>query len=482
MDTGESTSSGAPRRPPNVVLINCDDLGYGDLGCYGSELNRTPTLDRLADEGVRLTDFYAASPLCSPSRAALLTGCYPPRVGMGDFDGAPVLFPGHPMGLNPDEVTIAGLLRDAGYATSLVGKWHCGDQPEFLPTEHGFDEYFGIPYSNDMGRQRWFDDLPPYGEFLASLGLQLPLDEMPPLPLLDDDEVLEAQPDQAGLTERYLAECVRFMRRNADQPFFLYLAHMYVHLPIYVQERFARQSGNGRYGAAVESIDWATEVILRELDTLGLAEDTIVVFTSDNGSRAQGEGGSNEPLRGHKATTFEGGQRVPCIVRYPGVVPAGTTTAAVASQMDLYPTLVHWCGAELPADRVIDGRDAAAMLELGERSPHECFLFYNQDALEAVRSGRWKLFVSRAGRPVDELYDLEADIAEADNVFDSNPGVVADLMVHVQAARSSIGDSATGSAGTQRRPVGRVEAASTLTEFDPLHPYAVAEYDLVDRG
>ena len=230
---------------PNIILINCDDLGYGDLGCYGSTINSTPALDRMAREGMRFTDFYMASPVCSPSRGAMMTGCYPPRIGFGAFEGRLVLFPGHAVGLNPEEITVARLLSDAGYATKLVGKWHCGDQPEFLPTRHGFDSYYGIPYSNDMGRQR--ED-----------------DTWPPLPLVRDEDVIQQQPDQAALTERYVEESVRFIRDNRDRPFFLYLAHMHVHLPIYPSARFMRESRNGRYGGAVACVDWATDVLLHE--------------------------------------------------------------------------------------------------------------------------------------------------------------------------------------------------------------------------
>ncbi len=256
-------------RRPNVILINCDDLGYGDLGCYGSTQHHTPALDRMADDGVRFTDFYMASPVCSPSRAAMLTGSYPLRVGFGgrSIDNAPVLFPGQAHGLHPDEITIARLLQDGGYATRLIGKWHCGDQPEFLPTRHGFDGWFGLPYSNDMGRQAWPDEDRPYREIMARLGTPVPddapmLQERPPLPLMLDAEVVEQQPDQAALTERYVDDAVRFIRANRDRPFFLYLAHMYVHLPIYVRDRFVRDSRNGRYGAAVHCIDWSTEVLL----------------------------------------------------------------------------------------------------------------------------------------------------------------------------------------------------------------------------
>lgn len=467
---------------PNVILINCDDLGYGDLGCYGSERNDTPVLDRMASEGMRFTDFYMASPVCSPSRAALLTGCYPPRVGFGDFDGLPVLFPGHRLGLHPDEVTIASLLAGAGYATKLVGKWHCGDQPEFLPTRHGFGGYYGIPYSNDMGRQHWPEHLPPYAEFLAGMGLELPTTEMPPLPLLLDDEVIEAQPDQSSLTARFVEESVRFIRANQHGPFFLYLAHIYVHVPIYVQERFARVSRNGTYGAAVASIDWAAGVLLAELRRLGLDDDTLVVFTSDNGSRAQ-DGGSNVPLRGVKGTTWEGGMRVPCIARWPGRVPAGSTCRAVTTAMDLYPTIAAAAGVALPDDRTIDGRDITPLLDgTDDRSPHEAFFYYRGDDLEAVRSGRWKLHLAKGGRGVDHLYDLEADVAEADDVLSQHPEVAAELREHAERARGELGDARTGRTGAGVRPRGEVNDPVTLTTYDPDHPYYIAEYDLPDRG
>jgi arylsulfatase A-like enzyme len=491
---GDDESGEGPARP-NVVLINCDDLGYGDLGCYGSTANKTPVLDRLAAEGLRFDDFYMASPVCSPSRGALLTGCYPPRIGFGQFEGMPVLFPGQAVGLPPTEISLGRLLSSAGYRTQMIGKWHCGDQPQFLPTNHGFDHYFGLPYSNDMGRQVTGD---------------LPWNpDHPPLPLLLDAEVLEQQPDQAGQTERYVAEAVRFLRSAADQPFFLYLAHMYVHLPIYVQERFRQQSSNGTYGAAVEAIDWATDVVLHELDALGLSEDTIVIFTSDNGSLGI-SGGSNLPLRGVKGTTWEGGMRVPCIVRWPGHIEAGRTTSEVATAMDLFPTLAALCGADLPDDRTIDGRDICALLLGDGTSPHEAFFYYQQDDLEAVRSGRWKLHFLKRRRlnhddiaeavrtgtfslspadlrePLQALYDLSIDPGETTDVYDvvarEQPEVIAALEAHAERARQSIGDAATDRVGDDVRPIGRVEQAQRLTGFDPDHPYYAAEYDLPDRG
>jgi arylsulfatase A len=470
-------------RAPNILLINCDDLGYGDLGCYGSTANDTPHLDGLAAEGVRFTDFYMASPVCSPSRAALLTGCYPPRIGFDSFDGLPVLFPGQRFGLHPDEVTMATVLRGAGYATKHVGKWHCGDQPPFLPTRHGFDGFFGLPYSNDMGRQPWPEGfvLP---ELLRDAGVPF-VEEYPPLPLLLDEEVLEEQPDQASLTARYVDESVRFLRANRDRPWFLYLAHIYVHLPIYVLPRFAQESRNGAYGAAVASIDWAAGVLLAELRRLGLEEDTLVVFTSDNGSRAQGEGGSNAPLRGTKGTTWEGGQRVPCIVRWPGRVPPGSVCSAVATAMDLLPTFAAVAGdrAGVPLDRVVDGRDITSLLlDPDSASPHEVFLYYRGADLEAVRAGRWKLHVARAGTELEELYDLDADEGEITDVVAEEPDVVAQLRALAAAARADLGDARLGVEGAGRRPVGEVDEPVTLTTFDPDHPYYVAEYDLLDRG
>jgi arylsulfatase A-like enzyme len=459
-----------------VVLINCDDLGYGDLGCYGSTRNQTPAIDRLAAEGLRFDSFYMASPVCSPSRGALLTGCYPPRIGFGSFDGLPVLFPGQGIGLADTEVTLATVLREAGYRTQMIGKWHCGDQRGFLPTDHGFDHYFGLPYSNDMGRQAPMTE----GPFAPPPGTE-PF-YLPPLPLLDDDEVIEQQPDQAGLTERYVTEAVRFLREARHEPFFLYLAHLYVHVPLYVQERFARESANGAYGAAVAAIDWATAAILHELRELGLDDDTVVIFTSDNGSRGV-DGGSNAPLRGAKATTWEGGMRVPCLVRWPGRVAPGRTTGEVASSLDLYPTLAAICGAAVPDDRPIDGRDITGLLVDPEApSPHEAFLYYWMNDLEAVRVGRWKLHLAKHGQAFTALHDLDADPVEAHDVAEANPDVVAALAAHAERAREVLGDARTGRVGREVRPAGRVADPVALTTYDPDHPYYLAEYDLADRG
>lgn len=450
---------------PNVLLINCDDLGYGDLGCYGSQRNHTPAVDRLAEQGVRFTDFYMASAVCSPSRGAMLTGCYPPRIGFGSFEGRGVLFPGQGVGLNPYEITIARLLKQTGYATQLIGKWHCGDQPAFLPTRHGFDSYYGLPYSNDMG-------------------IQDPNDQNPPLPLLYDEDVIQQQPDQRSLTERYVEQAVCFLRRNRTRPFFLYFAHMHVHLPLYAPERFLRESANGPYGAAVACIDWATDVLLYELRQLGLEENTLVIFTSDNGSRCRGEGGSNDPLRGTKGTTWEGGMRVPCVVRWPAKIPAGSVCRELVTAMDFFPTLATLAGASIPQDRTIDGRDLTPLLlsPATTRSPHEAFFYYLQNNLEAVRCWPWKLHVRKGNQEVRELYDLEHDPGEMQNLHSAYPAVVRELTALMDACRADLGDAAQGVSGRNVRPIGRVENPRPLTRLDPAYPYIMAMYDLKERG
>ncbi|MDC7233990.1 MAG: sulfatase [Spirochaetales bacterium] len=450
---------------PNIILINCDDLGYGDLGCYGSLINKTPHIDKMAEQGLQLTDFYMASSVCSPSRAGMLTGCYPPRIGFGSFTEKEqmVLFPGDPEGLHPDEITIADQLKNAGYATKLIGKWHCGDQADFLPTKHGFDEYFGLPYSNDMGRQVDHPD-------------------WPPLPLLEGEEVVQQQPDQSGLTERYAYESLRFIREHSETPFFLYLAHMYVHVPLFVPRHFLERSENGGYGGAVECIDWVCGLLFKELEAQGIAENTLVIFTSDNGSRARGEGGSNAPLRGTKTTSWDGGFRVPCIMRWPGVIPEGVKCSELTTAMDFLPTISSLLNIEVSEDRIIDGKDISQLMKNpeNEKSPHQTFAYYFANSLHAIRNDRWKLHFFRDGKGVKELYDLHNDSEENRNQYDNHPEIVEELEKAALVYRKEIGDSSTATRGTCTRPCGYKEGARPLTSYDSSHPYMVAMYDLAD--
>lgn len=464
------------RQRPNIILIFADDLGYGDLGCYGSQRNRTPNLDRLAAEGMRFTDFYVAAPVCSPSRAALMTGCYPRRVGLEGGDDFIVLLPGDSIGLHPDETTIPSLLKSAGYCTKMIGKWHLGDQPEFLPTRHGFDSYFGLPYSNDMA--------PDLGRTLGA-GRR----PMPPLPLLHDEDVVERDPNQAWLTDRYTAEAIRFIEANAEEeaPFFLYLAHMYVHKPIYAPQQYLRESNNGVYGAAVEHMDAAAGALLDTLKRLNIDEDTLVIFTSDNGSGDRAEG-SNQPLRGFKGQTWEGGMREPCIMRWPNGIRAGSICSELVTAMDLLPTFAQLAGKERPTDRVIDGQDISPLL-LGHpdaHRPYEAFFYYGPTAtsgeqpkevgtLHAVRSGKWKLHLLR-----DELYDLDADIGEQNNIIAEHPAVVSRLRALADDCRHDLGDSHTGVEGSYCRPAGHVENPQALTSLNEMDPYIRALYDLDD--
>ncbi len=455
-----------PTDKPNIILINCDDLGYGDLACYGSPVNHSPYLDRMAAEGVRLTDFYMASPVCSPSRGAMMTGCYPPRIGFASFDrGDWVAFPGNSTGLSTEEMTIPRLLKQQGYATLHVGKWHCGDQPEFLPTRHGFDHYFGLPYSNDMGRQAGRS-------------------HMPPLPLLRDEEIIQQQPDQAGLTERYVEECVRFIRQHHGEPFFIYFAHMHVHLPIYPPQSFLAESQNGPYGGAVACIDWAAGVLFDELKSLGLDENTLVIFTSDNGGRGD-HGGSNAPLHGRKGTCWEGGQRVACILRWPGQLPAGVVCQEMLSSLDFLPSLARLAGVvghPARSGRPIDGLDVWDTWCGKAGSPRQAFFYYLKNDLLAVRSEKWKLHLGRDGRVLRELFDLEADITELNDLASEFPQIVERLEALAEGCRKELGDSLTGVTGSACRPPGKVENAHPLTQYDPTHPYIIALYDLEDAG
>lgn len=463
---------------PNVIIIFADDLGYGDLGCYGSKINETPTLDKMADEGKKFSNFYVSSPVCSPSRASLMTGCYPQRISFGTFDGLRVLFPGQGIGLSNEEKTVAKTFKESGYSTKIIGKWHCGDQEEFLPTNHGFDSYFGIPYSNDMGRQVKIKDYIPNDSSLHKITEW----DRPPLPLVRDKEVIQEQPDQRSIAERYTEDAVKFMRENKETPFFLYLAHMQVHLPLYAAEKFVKESKNGDYGACVASIDWSTKVIFDELKELGIDENTIVIFTSDNGSRLQNQGGSNGNLRGGKGQTWDGGQRVPCIIRWPGKINEGQQTDALSTTMDFLPSITKLIGGNLPSKK-IDGIEMSDLFFSNENSSkRDSFLYYNEDELEAIRYKNWKLHFKKEDKLINELYDLDNDISEKVNLYSSHREIVSKLSTLADEFRKSLGDKYLDIKGEEVRPANRIDNPKPLTEYDENHPYMYAEYDKGERG
>jgi arylsulfatase A-like enzyme len=448
----------APRpaeRPPNVVLVFADDLGYADLGCFGSKGAATPHLDRLAREGVRFTDFSVAQAVCSASRTALLTGCYPNRVGiLGALDHRAR------HGIAASETTLAEVLKSRGYATAACGKWHLGHHPEFLPTRHGFDEYYGLPYSNDMWPKH-----PTAGA------------NYPPLPLIEGEKVVETMPDQRRLTTSYTDRAVSFIERNRERPFFVYLPHSMPHVPLFVSEEGLGRSGAGLYGDVIAEIDGSVGRILGTLDRLGLAGRTLVIFASDNGPwLSYGDhAGSAGPLREGKGTSFEGGVRVPFLARWPGRIPAGLVRREPAMTIDLLPTIAGFAGAPLPALK-IDGRDIAPLLlgEAGATAPQEAYYYYWGPELQAVRSGRWKLhfphdyraFVAggRDGRPAPygtkrielSLFDLEADPAESRDLSAAHPDVVERLSRLAEAMRGDLGDSLRKVAPSGARPPGRL--------------------------
>ncbi len=436
--------------PPNLIFILCDNLGYGDVGCYGSKLHRTPNIDRMAAEGMQLTSFYVTSGVCTPSRASLMTGCYPRRLNMhASSQGLSVLRPADSKGLHPDEITLAEVLDKRGYATACIGKWHLGDQPPFLPTRQGFDYYFGIPYSDDM--------TPRQGK------------PWPPLPLMRGEVVIEAPVDRNLLTKRYTEEAIRFIEENRRRPFFVYLAHAMPGSTTspFASRRFRGKSANGPYGDSVEEIDFSTGRILATLKDLDLDERTLVVWTSDNGApRRDPPQGSNRPLGGWGYTTMEGGMRMPCVLRWPGRIPAAATCDELLTSMDVLPTFARLAGAAVPRDRIIDGRDVWGILSgrPGARSPHEAFYYYQMERLEAVRSGKWKLHLpGRRARSVPlppeiasqaMLFDLETDVAETNNVAAEHPEVVRRLMSLAEKARQDLGDA--GRPGKHQRPAGMV--------------------------
>lgn len=449
-------------RSPNFIIIYCDDLGYADIEPFGAPKTKTPNLVKFAAEGRKFTDFHVTSGVCSPSRASLLTGCYPKRVGLHTNEkGGWVLFPGNQRGLNPKEITLAEVLKTKGYATACVGKWHLGDQPEFLPTRQGFDDYFGIPFSNDMGQTT------DRGRIRT---------DRPPTPLLRGERVIETEPDQRQLTRRYTDEAIRFLETHRDRPFFLYLAHSMPHWPQYASDSFAGKSANGRYGDSVEEIDASTGELLRALTRLGIDEKTLVVFTSDNGGPIR-QGANNTPLRAGKGTTWEGGMRVPCLVRWPKAIPAGTVCGEFASTLDLLPTFARLAGAQVPGDRVIDGKDIRPLLtgEAGAHTPYEVFLHYHLGQLQAVRSGPWKLIVPHVARPNQgkpeqtvnvplQLYNLHEDVSESKDVALTHPDVVQRLTALADRGREDLGDESLNLPGKNCREPGQVANARTLTK------------------
>jgi arylsulfatase A-like enzyme len=454
----------AERPPPNVVLIYADDMGYGDLCCYGARGGHTPNLDRMAREGVRFTDFYVAQAVCSASRAALLTGCYPNRVGI-----LGALGPNSKVGLGDRDKTIADVLKTRGYATAIYGKWHLGHQEKFLPTRHGFDHYFGLPYSNDM----W----PRHPDRKA---------QYPALPLLEGEKVVETNPDQTRLTTWYTERAVAFIEKNRDRPFFLYLPHSMPHVPLHVSDRHRGKSKLGLYGDVIMEVDWSVGQVLAALKRHGLDGNTLVMFASDNGPwLSYGEhAGKAGLLREGKGTSWEGGVRVPFIVRWPGHIPAGLVQRAPAMTIDVLPTLAGLAGANLP-DQKIDGKDVWPLLsgQKGAKCPHEALYFYWGRELQAVRSSKWKLHLphdypslagttsGKGGKPATykqmktplALYDLEKDSGEKDNVAGEHPDVVKRLQGFVDRARKDLGDSATRTKGCGVREPGKA-----LTEPDSL--------------
>lgn len=456
-------------RLPNVVMIITDDQGYADVGRFGARGFTTPNLDRMASEGVVFTDFYVSEAVCSASRASLLTGCYAERVSIR---GA--LMPSSTIGLNPDEETIAGMLKKKGYATGIFGKWHLGHYKEFLPLQHGFDEYFGLPYSNDM----WPVDFDGHPTEKSSKSTY------PPLPLIEgNNKISEIRTlaDQGMLTTQYTQRAVRFIKRNKDRPFFLYVAHSMPHVPLGVSNKFRGTSQKGLYGDVIMEIDWSVGEILRAISKSGLDESTLVIFASDNGPWVNfgNHAGSAGPLREGKGAMWEGGARVPCIMRWPGRAASGTECRKIVSTIDLLPTIAAVCGATLPT-KPIDGVNILPLLE-GEKdaNPRHHFLYYYDGELQAVRMGKWKLHFPHtyrsyaavepgrdgypgpysSGKTGIELYDLEEDIGEKLNVAERYPDVVAHVQALGAAAREELGDALTKTKGRGIRPPGRAGSA-----------------------
>jgi arylsulfatase A-like enzyme len=424
-------------RPPNIVLVFTDDQGYGDLSCYGHPTIHTPHVDALAAGGTKLTQFYVASPVCSPSRAALLTGCYPKRVGMHKH----VIFPDYDYGLHTDEVTLADLLRGEGYATGCFGKWHLGHRPGLLPTDQGFDVFAGVPYSNDMAQiHRGPDTKYKYR-----------------LPWMEQSEVVEWEPDQRLLTRRATEAAVDFIDAHAEEPFFVYVPHSMPHIPLYASAEFEGNSPRGLYGDVIEEIDWSVGQLAAALERHGLTNNTLFLFTTDNGPWLpfKRDGGSAGLLRGGKGSNWEGGQRVPCVVSWPGTIPAGQVVRDVATTMDILPTVAAFAGAPLPG-AILDGHDVSDLLTgaPGATSPTEHFLYYTSKGdLAGIRRGPWKLLLAKG-----ELFHLEHDVSEQWNVAGQNAELVAELGTLAREMDATI--------TAEARPTRAVEAMA----FDPTKP------------
>lgn len=454
---------------PNVVLIYMDDMGYGDVAAYGGIDYTTPNIDKLAAEGMRFTNFYAAQPICTASRAALLTGCYPNRIG---FFGA--FQPNSPIGISDQEETIAEVLKKKGYATAIVGKWHLGDAKKFLPLQHGFDEYFGLPYSNDMWPVN-FDGTP------ADSGNMRKFTK-PPLPLIEGNEpirYLRTLKDQDMLTTLYTEKSVSFINRHKNKPFFLYLAHSMVHVPLAVSDKFRGKSKQGLFGDVMMEVDWSVGEVMKTLKDNGIEKNTVVIFTSDNGPWLAfgNHAGSTGGFREGKTTTWEGGMREPAIIRWPGVVPSGTICNKLASNIDILPTLAAITKADLPPNK-IDGVNILPLLkgEANAEPRDHLFYYFAKNSLEAVRQGRWKLVLPHRYESYENelpgkdgfrgkdhnsstglaLYDLRRDPGERYDVKAQKPDVVETLQLLAEKAREDLGDDLTKRPGKNRRPAGKL--------------------------
>ncbi|MHC4996032.1 MAG: sulfatase family protein [Planctomycetota bacterium] len=411
-------TTSTPAAQPNFIIVFNDDQGYQDLGCFGSPNIHTPNIDALAAGGMRFTDFYSAYCVCSASRASLMTGSYQPRISMRG-----VLGPNSNVGLHPDEVTIADMLKTRNYATAMVGKWHLGDKPQTLPAAQGFDTYLTLPYSNDMARKKGWGNAT---EDLDKIWRLKKYDIYNNV-LVRDGRTVESPVNQITLTDRYTAAALEFIEAKHKQPFFLYLANTMPHVPLFVSDERYDEDPHLAYKLTIEHIDWQVGQITKTLDRLDIADNTFIVFTSDNGPWLSKDhhGGSALPLRAGKTTTYEGGMRVPTVMRWPDRIKPGQTCSRVAGTIDLLPTFARIVGAKLPADRPIDGRDISALLDNPDApSPHERegYYYYKNSKLEAVRLGDWKLHLKNPKKL--ELYNLKTDIAESNNLAAGKPNVV----------------------------------------------------------